>query len=76
MSGDLTPQQKLEGAKVRVRAKAFANRLRNDNWAEFIPVEDIEWLSIRSDADLILYKDTLKSKGCVQRQDLRWEFKR
>jgi hypothetical protein len=71
----MIPEQ-LEDAKVRVRAKAFANRLRSEGYAEFIPVEDIEWLSIRSDADLSLYKDTLKSKGCVQRQDLRWEFKR
>ena len=71
----MTPQQKLEDAKVRVRAKAFANRLRNDNWAEFIPVEDGDFLC-DSDERIKLYKDTLKSKGCVQRQDLRWEFKR
>jgi hypothetical protein len=71
----MTPQQKLEDAKVRVRAKAFAARLRSNNWAEFIPVEDGDFLC-DSDERIKLYKDTLKSKGCVQRQDLRWEFRR
>lgn len=74
----MTPEEKekaLEDAKVRVRAKRFAERLRSEGWAEFIPVEDGDWLC-DSDDRIKLYKETLKSKGCVQRQDLRWEFKR
>ena len=74
MSNDLTPQQKLEDAKVRVRAKAFANQLRNDNWAEFIPEDDINWLSMLPDDKFQLYKETLISKRCVVREDNRWEF--
>jgi len=73
----MTPQQQLEDAKVRVRAKKFADRLRSEvGWAEFLSEEDEQWLSMLPDEKLKLYKDTLQSKGCGQRPDKRWEHKR
>lgn len=71
---DKTFAEQLEDAKVRVRAKAFACRLRRDNWAEFIPTEDCN--SFTGQSQLDLYTETLMAKRCVQREDNRWEFKR
>jgi hypothetical protein len=73
---DTTQQQRIEEARVRVRAKKFADRLRSEGWAEFIPEEDDQWLSTLPDDKLKLYKETLQNKGCTQRPDKRWEFKR
>lgn len=62
---------KIRAAKVRVRAKDFANRLRSERWAETIPDADVEFL--KTDEELAAYKQVLISKGCVQRPDFKWE---
>lgn len=66
----MTPEQRLREAKVRVRAKEFARRLRSEGWAEPIPSEDEDWLE---DSEFPLYKATLKAYGCTQRPDFKWE---
>ena len=62
----------MQEAKVRIRAKAFANRLRSEGWAEWIPQADMDWLK---DSEIQAYKDTLAAHGCKQRLDFRWERK-
>jgi hypothetical protein len=57
-------------ALLRVRAKAFARRLRSEGWAEAIPDEDVEWLK---DDEIETYKDVLRQQRCVQRPDFKWE---
>lgn len=57
-------------ALVRVRAKAFARRLRSEGWAEPIPDVDVDWLQ---DAEIEAYKDVLRGLQCVQRPDFKWE---
>ena len=62
---------KLRAASVRVRAKAFANRLRSERWAESIPEEDIDFCT---DEELQEYMCVLRAKSCVQRtSDSKWE---
>lgn len=63
-------QEELRAAKVRVRARKFANHLRSERWAESIPDDDIEWLK---DEEIETYKGVLRAKGCVQRKDFKWE---
>ena len=60
----------LRAAKMRIRAKAFATRLRTERWAESIPDADIDWLK---DSEIQAYKDVLIARGCVQRTDFKWE---
>lgn len=57
-------------ALVRVRAKAFARRIRSEGWAEPIPDADGDWLQ---DDEIETYKDVLRSHQCVQRPDFKWE---
>jgi hypothetical protein len=68
-----TLAERMQEAKVRVRAKAFASHLRTEGWAELIPEVDQEWLQ---DSEIQLYRSTLISCGCIQRPDMRWEFQR
>ena len=63
-------QEELRAAKVRVRAKKFAERLRTERWAESIPDADIDWLK---DEEIETYKGVLRAKSCVQRKDFKWE---
>lgn len=64
-----TPEE-LRASQVRIRAKKFADHLRSERWAEGIPDADVEWLK---DEELEAYKNVLRSKGCVQRPDFKWE---
>lgn len=63
-------EQVKRAALVRVRAKAFAKRLRSEGWAEAIPDADVDWLQ---DDEIETYKDVLRSQRCVQRADFKWE---
>lgn len=72
----------MRAAKVRVRAKRFANQLRSERWAESIPAEDINWIESTTANELEfkqmldLYKETLIARSCVMRNhDFKWEAK-
>lgn len=68
-------QADIRAAQVAVRAKKFAMRLETDacGFREEIPEVDQAWLQ---DDEFAAYNNVLRSKGCIQGADFKWESNR